>query len=337
MNYVEWLRVRNITRVVAIVLGALLVLGLGARIWLAMEFGSDQNFVDRIQKDPGTATSQTTFNGRPRTVIVNAREHVRVTIDDRADGGRTITVTEPKSNGDDIGDLNVHSMGSISVSTTTGPLTRTTVVDTNDAVPLEFYLAFGYIVALIVATAYGASFAKENNGHLEIAFLRPVSRERLALSVIAADCAGILIAEILTVIAVVIGQTFFEFPHFRLTGIDANFVLAIVIVPLAWYLFLNAASASLKRGSGAIIGFSWPVAAVLIALGSADLGGTSLGRAVHAISWTLSRFIPLTYGSFDGKNGDLVLRATHLDALIPVTLLVVYGVLAIAQWRRVEA
>ena len=338
MNFVEWLRVRNTLARVGIVLGVMLVLGLGARIWLAVEFGSDQSIVDKIQKDPGTSITHTVYQGRQRTIIVNPREHERVTIDDRADGGRSITIVEPKSNEDD---QVPHMIGSFSINSTSGPVMRTTVIDTNGTVPLAFYLGFAYVVGLIVATIFGAAFARENNGHLEIAFLRPVSRELLALQMMGADLAGIVAAEILTIVALIVGQSFFEFPHVDPAGVTLSFMAFVVAVPLAWYMFLNAASASLKRGAGAIIGFSWPVAAVIIILAHVNLHSTSLGQAIHSIAAVLAAIIPLNYAQMS-FTGDQPHPATQSlvyqgDLVIPALLVVVYGALAIVQWRRVEA
>lgn len=337
MNYVEWLRVRNTVRRIGIVLGVMLVLGLGARIWLGFEFGSDQSIIDRIQKDPGTSVTHTVYQGQQRTIIVNPREHVRVTIDDRADGGRSITIVEPKSDEDD---QIPHMIGSVSIKSTSGPVTRTTIIDTNGTVPLAFYLAFAYIVGLIVATIFGAAFARENNGHLEIAFLRPISRELLALEMMGADLAGIVAAEILTVIALIVGQSFFEFPHVDLSGVTLTFLTFVVLVPLAWYMFLNAASASLKRGAGAVIGFSWPVCAVIIVLAHLNLHGTSLGQAIHAIAMALASIVPLNYAALTFADpvrqaAQSITYQQHL--IIPALLVIVYGALAIVQWRRVEA
>jgi hypothetical protein len=334
MNYVEWLRVRNCLRVVAIVLGVLLVLGLCARLWLAVEFGSDQSVLSHIAKDPGTITTHTTYNGQPRTILINPREHVRVTIDDRADGGRTVTIVQPKevASGDNESD----NIGSVKITTTTGPVNRTTIIDTDSAVPIEFYLGFAYIVALIVATVLGCSYARENEGHLEYALLKPVARERYALGVIAADFTCILASMVLTVIAITIGQAFFERPRVDFGGFQWWFVATVFLVPLAWWTFLNAASASLKRGSGAILGFSWPVSLFLIGIASFDLSGSTLGRVIHAVAWGLSRLTPLTYGIYNsGSHAESTVHAgSVLGALI---LLIVYGALIIVQWRRVEA
>jgi hypothetical protein len=334
MNYVEWLRVRHCLRVVAIVLGVMLVLGLCARLWVAVEFHNDQSVIDRVGMDRGTITTHTTYDGRPRTILVNPREHVRVTIDDRADGGRTVTVVQPKSV--NIDDSDNADIGSVKITTSSGPVNRTTIIDTDSAVPVDFYLGFAYIMALIVATVLGGSFARENDGHLEYALLKPVSRERYALGVIAADFSGILASMVLTIVALLIGQAFFELPRVDFSGDQWWFVATVIVVPLAWWAVLNAASTSLKRGAGAVIGFSWPVSIVIVVLALSDLGTTSLGRAIHAVAWGLSRLIPITYGVYStGSGGETLIHSTNVFAAL--VLLIVYGALIVVQWRRVEA
>jgi hypothetical protein len=123
----------------------------------------------------------------------------------------------------------------------------------------------------------------------------------------------------------------------NLTGVTLGFLIFVVLLPSAWYMFLNAASASLKRGAGAVIGFSWPVCAVIVLLAQVDLSATSLGRVVNAIAWTVSRVIPLSYGSLQSTSDTVADFARNQNLIVPALLLIVYGVLAIAQWRRVEA
>lgn len=339
MNYVEWLRVRNCMRIVAIVFGIMLVLTLAARIWLAVQFGSDQALVEHIKTEPGTVTQQSLYEGRPRTTIVNAREHVRVTIDDRAGGGKAVTIQEPRSG---HAEHDAAALGSVKITTTTGPATKTTVIETDEAVPVAIYLAIGSLLGLIVATVLGASFARENEGHLEFALLRPVTRERFAFGVIGVDLAGIVIAEVMAMIAMVIGQAMFEVPRFDFSHLTVTFVLLMFAVPFSWYAMLNAASASLKRGAGAVVGFSWPVGFLVVALSKVDVTGTPIGDAFHAVFWTISRLIPLTYGSvqFDNNTGSTTVSGTgnpSTNLLVVIVLLLAYGALSVLQWRRVEA
>jgi hypothetical protein len=337
MNYVEWLRVRNCLKWLAIVLGVLLVIGLIVRISIAAQFGNDEAFIQHMQTDPHTKMTQSVVNGINRTTLVNAREHETVTIDDMPDGGRRIQIVEPTKHGE-----NEHHVviGSIGVSESRNGRMETTTINTNSPVPFAYYLAIAGFVGLIIATCLGATFARENDGHLEIALMKPVSRTRYALGVIGADLACIAAAEALTIVALMIGQAMFEVPHFDFSGMNLAFVLVALLHPFAWYAMLNAATASLKRGSGAVLGFSWPIALVIIALAKIPLGDSALGQTVHAIGWGLSRILPVTYASFrlDSQgviNQDPFGYAVQIVILAALTL--VYGALAVVQWRRVEA
>ena len=94
-------------------------------------------------------------------------------------------------------------------------------------------------------------------------------------------------------------------------------------------------------GAGAIIGFSWPVTFLVVILTSIPLGDSVLGQTFHAIFWTISRIFPVSYANvtFVGEHsvisGDPWAYAPRITMLAVLAL--VYGVLTIVQWRRVEA
>ena len=337
MNYVEFLRVRNVARIVAIVLGCMLVLGVIGRVIIASGSHDTQAIIEQINKEPGTVTTHSVVDGHPQTTIVNARKHVRITVDQRSDGGSLVTIVEPRKVKVERDNM---SFGSVNVRTVTGPVSTTTVIDTDHSTPFDIYLGFGFIVGLIVATILGASFSRENEGHLEFALLKPVTRSRYALGVIGVDLAGIAECQLMAIAAFILGQLIFEIPHFDFSGVQPAFVGIVFALPFAWYAGLNAATVSLKRGAGQFVGFAWPVSAVIIAIGSIDIQGTTLGSAIHAIFWTISRIIPLSYGSFSSVGAQVNAPAGQslaVNFIIVTILLLVYGVLAIVQWRRVEA
>ncbi|MDP9025616.1 MAG: hypothetical protein M3N13_09620, partial [Candidatus Eremiobacteraeota bacterium] len=172
MTYVEWLRVRNVLRILAVVLGVLIVVSLVLRISFSSYIDSDEAFLKHIQTQPGTKVTHAVLpGGIPQTIIDDPIDKTHVTIDNLGYGGRHIVIQEPKS-----GDHTSHdhiSMGSVQVMESDKGGIRTTVVDTNGAVPFLFYMFASNIVALIIATILGAPFARENDGHLEVALTRP--------------------------------------------------------------------------------------------------------------------------------------------------------------------
>ncbi|HTC30439.1 MAG TPA: hypothetical protein VK702_06890 [Candidatus Acidoferrum sp.] len=335
MNYVEWLRVRNALRVTAICLGISIVVALVVRISIAAQFGSTHDIVNRLGAEKDTVTTHSVVDGFNRTTLTNAREHTVVVIEDQADGSKIIQITEPGNSAHS----NSVSMGPVRVSTSESGGVEKTTIETNRPVPFGIYAAIAAVIALIIATVLGAPFAKENDGHLEIAFLKPVSRTNNALGVVLADCVGILVAEVMTVLAFAIMQAFFEVPHFDFSGINSTAILLAIALPFSWYTFLNASTASLKRGAGAVVGLAWPAAFVSIALAGLNLGTSIAGQTFHTIFWSISRIFPLTYVQFEGHDNDLSSLGPKLmtTAAILTGLFLVYGALAVVQWRRVEA
>jgi hypothetical protein len=227
----------------------------------------------------------------------------------------------------------------MSVSTSTSGGVEKTTIETNRPVPFAIYLGIAAVIALIIATVLGAPFARENDGHLEFAFLKPVSRTNNALGAIGADCVGILASGVMAIVAFAIMQAIFEIPHFDFSGINTTVIPVAIALPLSWYALLNASTASLKRGAGAVIGLAWPAALVSQTLAHFNLGSSMVGQTFHAIFWGISRIFPLTYVQFEGNDHDLNTLGPKLmvTAAILTGLFLVYGALAVVQWRRVEA
>ena len=58
MSYVEWLRVRNCLRVVAMCLGVLILGMLVVRVWFRNEIDADAEFVKHVQLSAGATTTR---------------------------------------------------------------------------------------------------------------------------------------------------------------------------------------------------------------------------------------------------------------------------------------
>jgi hypothetical protein len=336
MNYVEWLRIRNGLRIYAIVLGILMVIGLIVRVSLAPQLNHDQYLIDRVSKEPGTKISHSVVDGLSRTTIVSPSDRTTITIDEKPDGGRIIHIIQPSSS--QTNSSHSSHTGPFSASDSVSNGVETITVDTNSPVNVVIYLAFATFAGLLFATIFGAPFACEN-GHLEIACLKPISRIRYAFGVIGVDAAGIVLAGAMTVVAAIICQAMFEVPHFDFSKVADPFTLLLIVLPFSWYAALNAATASLKRGAGAVVGFAWPIAFVIIALTSIPLGDTVVGQTFHTIFWSVSRIIPLTYlaGTHQGASTTPEGWSYTARTLAASGLMLIYGALAIVQWRRVEA
>jgi uncharacterized integral membrane protein len=201
-----------------------------------------------------------------------------------------------------------------------------------------YFVIVGAFVALIVATVLGAPFARENDGHLEVALTKPIDRTALALQTIGADVAGIVAAVALgTVFGIAMHTVFFP-PWITFHYGDATAIVMCIMSPLAWYAMLAAATASLKRGYGAIQGIAWPVAAIVAGLSLIDGSDNPMAALIHATFWTLSRIDPLVYMRIEANDMQGVADSTWLPKVTMLAVLAAgYGVLAIVQWRRVEA
>ncbi len=338
MNYVEWLRIRNLLKIVVIILSVLVLLGIVLRVSVARYMSPDA-WVSHMSLDQGSKVSHTVLpDGTKRTIIDDPLEKTNILIDDHGYAGKHIVITEPSKRAHSTHD-NVN-VGSIQVYKSRHGSTTTTVIDTNGSVPMIYYMALADVVALIVATILAAPFAREVDGHLEVALTRPVSRLRYALGVIGVDVVGIVVASILTIVAFYICQLLFESARLDFSGINARAIAMGVVLPLAWYAMLCAATTWLRGSYGAVLGFAWPVALLIGGLTLIHPGNV-VALFVHDVAWTLSRLDPLSYVSFatPSDDGTYMYEGSNFGwrFAIEVAFFAVYGALAVWQWQRVEA
>jgi len=348
--YAELLRVRGCLKWTAIVLVACVAVVLFGRFTYLDVRPNSPGFsgiyIDDKQIAQVARSSQQTQtklpDGTVRTVVDNPRLGIRMTIDDRGYWGKHVELLERKApdgvhaNTIDFGDIHGRRVmlpdGSSVVK-----------IDEGAAVPedLNYYTVLATCVALIVATILGAPFGRENDGHLEIAFTKPISRTRLALETIATDLAGIVAAWVLTVAAMMIGHTIFEAPNYVYGPSDTVVIVVGLLGAFAWYGLLCAATASMKRSYGAILGVAWPIALGVHAIAEAHLGYAPLAQLVRAVATALSWLDPLAYlhfGSvFGSAHADAAAGSLAGNVPILAALALVYAALAIVLWRRVEA
>ncbi len=338
MNYAEWLRVRNLLKIVAIVLAILVVLAVILRISFS-RYMSPEAWVAHAAMERGTHQTRVTLpDGTKRLILDNPSERTRIVVDDHGYAGRHIVITEPTSSSHS--DADHVNIGSIHVMESRRGAMTTTVIDTNGAVPMLYYMFLADIVAVIVATILAAPFAREADGHLEIALTKPISRVRFALGTIGADVAGIVAASFITVVAFYLCQLLFESARVDFSGINMRAIAIGVAAPLAWYAMLCAATTWLHRSYGAVLGFAWPVV-ILIGVLSIIHPSNVVALFIHDVAWVLAHIIPFSYvqfASLDSHNaltdvgGDFARRLS-----VEILLFVVYGALAIWKWQRLEA
>jgi hypothetical protein len=339
MNYVEWLRVRNCLRITLIVLGILVVLALILRISFARY--SPEAMIVHMEKEPGTTERQLVLpDGTKRTIFDNRAHQAHLVIDDHGSAGRHIVFTEPTRYAHEEG---VHfGIDANDVHESKHGAMTTTTIDTTGAVPMLILMGFADVIALIVATILAAPFAREMDGHLEVALTKPISRVRYATGTIGADVAGILAVLLASVIAFYVCCLLFGIFKIDFSGASARSVPMGIAMSLGWYTLLCAATAWIGRGYAAVLGFAWPV--VLVVNGLAKVPpDNGLAAFVHYVAWTLAQLNPLWHAAWTGVNVDHGTAVSPPDATfglrlaINVLLFAVYAALAVWRWQRVEA
>ncbi|MBC5824721.1 MAG: hypothetical protein GIW99_02580 [Candidatus Eremiobacteraeota bacterium] len=210
------------------------------------------------------------------------------------------------------------------------------------SIPISVLILVAGYCAAIIASMLGTSLNRENGGHLELAWTKPISRSRYAAGIALVDILAIIIAMAAALLAIVAVLATFGLATF----ISADGALAATLlgfgVALSWYAVSQAASASLRSKGRAVSGFAWPVAFALIALSFAPLQ-----TMLHEVVLALNFLNPLAYlstvavttndhGTSAASGG--VLPLTLSARIIGVYLLAAVGLIAaLAQWRRLEA
>lgn len=350
MFYTEWLRVRNCLRVTGIILACFFVLAVGLRIWVAVEMHQYNAWIDREAHKRGAHVSVVRLaDGSTQTTIDDRLDDVHIVTIDHGWLGKSVTMTGSGVSADNAS----IQVGTLGVQSTEHGRNGSEVnIDTNVAIPAEILLFFAAWVAVIVGSVLAGPLAKENVNHLEVSWTKPIGRERLALGLFAVDAAGMLLAMAMTIVCMLLCTALFQLPRISVSERTPAILVLCILWPFAWYSLLTVCSASLKRGRGAVIGLGWFAALVLpgIAVTIASIDA----QPFHAIGVGLEYLMllnPLTYMRLSGVDvtgglsantslgydvGFLTAGPVVRDVALAV-LCVVYTVLSLIQWRRLEA
>ncbi|HTX58452.1 MAG TPA: hypothetical protein VMH02_02160 [Verrucomicrobiae bacterium] len=338
MNYVEWLRVRRALKITLICLGALLAIGGVARVATWSFWSNSMLHISSLLNDKDSHVTHLVLpNGSKETIVDNPRERVHVTIVDNGYAGKHIEIMD-RSAKPASGGIDYAGATQVRVMPVRGG--KLTVVDTNAPTFVGDYAVFGAIVAMILATCLGAPLARENDGHLEIAATKPRSREFLALQALLTDAGGIVLAFVIGVAFAFVLHAIFQEPAVSFTPGDGLAVAIAVLGSLAWYAMLAAATASLHRGYGTIVGFAWPGALIVVAVALLVTPVNALTTALHYVFVPLSYLDPLRYLNLEASTNTgrmIVSPHAYFEPTMLAVLTLVYSALAILQWRRVEA
>lgn len=340
MTYVEWLRVRGAIKWTAIVLAILFLCTAGIRLYMFSK-GDMLSYMSGIENDPQSKVTHSVLpDGTNRTQIVDKTGKTHITIDDHGYAGKHIEIVDRSHSHQSEKNVNVGSMHIEALPEGKG---ERVTIDTNEPEQFVFFSAIACFVALIIGTVLGAPFARENDGHLEVALTKPISRIALGLATVGVDLVGIVAAWALTVIFLIACVTLFQAPHILFSTVDLVGTLCGLAGAFAWYGILCAATASMKRAYGIVLGLAWPFSLIILGLGKADLGTQPILVALHTLCRWIGYVLPFTYLHFgpamtvDGKAAGSLAFSAGVEGPVLAALAIGYVALAIVQWRRVEA
>lgn len=193
--------------------------------------------------------------------------------------------------------------------------------------------AFAGVVTSIYASIIGCSLARENDGHLAVAWTKPFSRTTHGLAKIAVDLAAIAFVFVLTCAVVFVYLAAIGIIRDLVVTPDTWSLLArFAIAPAAFYGLSQALTATLARQAGAVIGFTWVGLIALIVLSM-----VGLPAPFHAIVDFIDYANPLVYLAFDvDKNGAVITYGTAGTAALAL-IAIIGNAIAIYRWQRLEA
>lgn len=340
--FVEYRRALRALRVAGIILGVLFVIAIIGRI-SSHTHGIDA-VLGNIENSPTAhVTHQTLSDGAQRTVVDDPAKDIHAIA---LIQGRHVhlEITEPAHAKEDTD--NITAGGFTINETNNGGIDRTVInAERGIQIPLGIVFATSIIMGFIVASLLGGVLSKENDGHLELAWTKPISRENYALSAFVIDIATIVLAQILWVATALACMLLFFVPGVTFEP-NAGYHIAIALLGcIAWYAALTGWSASIKRGPGIVIGLGWLFAMIVPGIAQALRGSTiPLISMIHAVLLGLSYLDPLAYVSLHITHASMsgtsigALQLTLATSCIGLgSLIVFYLAVAVAQWRRVEA
>jgi cytochrome b len=332
MYYVEYLRAVRALRIVAIVLGLVLV----AALLMRLSWGKIPTTDDSVNAMEHSRTAHVTRkalpNGGTETVIDDPKRGVHAVVERH--GGSVTSLVTGRPESEVTVREKVRNVRATPQPRDAAALTAVSYASFDIAALLWFAIPLG----LFAATLLAGPLSKENNGHLELAWTKPVSRERYAVSAMLVDVTAVAVAQIAAAVTLMLAWCFWDVPKFSFDAVVPSRVLFALVAPVAWYACLTAFSTSLKRGPGAVLGIGWVVAVLCPSIaGATRNSSTPVGRSLHAIFHTVSYFDPITFIWFpvDGAPTDPA-RATAVALLALAVLAILYLGAAVLQWRRVE-
>jgi hypothetical protein len=219
------------------------------------------------------------------------------------------------------GDSHVHIDGSVSMTS-------------GMALPLSQLAPIGMFFAAIFASSQGASLNRENATR-DISWTKPVPRSVLALQYIAIDVAVIVIAFVLTMLAVAIVLL-----RAHVTPVvDPEFATLMILgagVAVMWYALIQLLTFWFPAGARSIAGIIWPVA--LLALGLARVHGPlgAVTRAIDVIN-PLAYMSGVQFSSNGTQQQAITTLPLELRPLAVWLFAALFCAIVVTLWPKKEA
>jgi|GEM_PF-1040824 len=350
MYYVEFLRVFRALRIYTIVLLAVILIALISRLSLGTQWN---NFwVDHYDNTPSAhKTIELGPNGTEKTTIDDPAGGLRI-VQVRTAGTLDVMVYESQGHfakyhpgKRNRGPRRQNLAGQnrpdgIRMDEYTAPDGTHITHYVNDRhLPADVFIVVCGFLAAIFASVIGGSLSKENDGHLELAWTKPTSRQKFAGTMFAIDAAGILASGLLAfVTAIVVGWMFLGRPVLVWTPDTTGNIALAILFPLSWYALGQALTASLQR-AGPVLGMSWVIGLACLATVHVPY------PVIQLIVRTFNTSNPLAYYSsqnghpstIDGVSPTLLAATQFNDILALLAITIIAITASLVQWRRLEA
>ena len=182
-----------------------------------------------------------------------------------------------------------------------------------------------------LATALGLNLAAENDGHLEVAWTKPASRETYALGVFAVDIAAMIACIVVTVVCGgIVADCYIGRQAIVLPSMPSLLsAVAFCGFPLCVYAWVTALSASLKRNRGSVAALFWPLMFALAILEVIPL------QPIHALAVALNSVNPVLMYTQHADTSNLV-GSQSVVGFFGYGLSFVLLSLAVLQWKRLQ-
>jgi hypothetical protein len=205
--------------------------------------------------------------------------------------------------------------------------------------PWAMLCALAAVLAILFSTTGAASLASKNR-QLHLEFTRPTSRERSTLVTIGIDVAATAVALAIALALLLVPLSVVGWLD-RIESSPATvFVIAFGLgIGYMWYGMLQAVTVRMRSGGGTVVGTSWAVFVLLLALGQIGLNDFDrpLVLTIRALNW----INPLTY--LQALFADALLSAQQSlvsgsvrDFIIVWSVAFVSLALAVVQRKRME-